>query len=273
MKTCSPGLLQVQEKNTGSHSNEARPKDRVRVLLMDDDTEINYKIDQIGRERFGWEIVPAKNKEEVRRIAYREKDILLFILDAHMGKGKENEGNEASSLIKEIRPDTYVVIISAHPKNIQKAGDFDLALLKTLDLREQIEEIHKAYVRFEHSYLLQLQRLVNSYNARSIENDQKNLVNIIAYERLRTDSAWLKKFQGHYVVFVDGNVVVSGQNLDHLLDVVDRDYPYSERFFAQITHGEAPRQKIISKEPRLNAVDNDDNSIMDESLAMSFDFL
>ncbi|MFM7792891.1 MAG: DUF5678 domain-containing protein, partial [Microcystis panniformis] len=57
---------------------------------------------------------------------------------------------------------------------------------------------------------------------------------IIAYERLKSEPAWLKENEGQYVAFVDGEFVGSCQNKQKLLQQLREKYPEKSRFFKKV---------------------------------------
>lgn len=58
--------------------------------------------------------------------------------------------------------------------------------------------------------------------------------NIAAYRRMKADPAWLNRHLGHYVVFVDGELVGTSKDRKSLLEEGRQEFPDRPRFFTKV---------------------------------------
>ena len=101
------------------------------IVLVEDIPEqreaMKLTLEQIGYEVRAYESgTPAIHDAEQKLTSW-------FILDVHMGPGRENEGLRAMQSIKASLPSSVVVVLSNYPEKIDLASDFgaDLAIPKS----------------------------------------------------------------------------------------------------------------------------------------------
>ncbi|CCI28029.1 MAG: response regulator [Microcystis sp. M048S1] len=203
------------------------------IVVMEDDLFLQQAIKEAIKKNLPWEIrIVGSEKEAISLIQQQEAG--YYILDVHMGSNREQEGLDALEKIKGINSQAFVSILSAYPNNRRLAEnlDVDIFIDKTPNIQEDIRSKLIPKMLQYRLNCLQASEAETRLHLEKIYYDSD--VNIIAYERLKSEPAWLKENEGQYVAFVDGEFVGSCQNKQELLQQLREKYPEKSRFFKKV---------------------------------------
>lgn len=218
-----------------------------KVVVMEDDLELQQKISDVMKIEFNWDVIIANSLDEVIHIA-EKNEAAYYIFDVHMGNDRDHEGIDALEVVKDINNKSFVSIFTAHlPFQTQavKAGA-DFSLQKSTSFEKDICRIAKQMILHKIKYFEQdidIEELKKIYEQLyklsenlSLRDATVNNDNLNAYEELKSNPEWFQKYQDKYVAFVDGQFVGSDTNREALLDwlIEAEEYQDKKIFFTKV---------------------------------------
>lgn len=88
------------------------------IGIMENDYETRIFIKDVIK-KLGGKVYEIDRVEEVVRLA-QDQNLRAFILDIHMGDGREQEGLDALEILKKIDASIFVAILSAYPERFKQ---------------------------------------------------------------------------------------------------------------------------------------------------------
>jgi len=212
------------------------------VVVMEDDPRTEAYIVEALRS-LGLKPRTVGSANEAVALA-RDGGARYFILDASMGDNRNQEGLEALTRIKKYDESIYVAVYSNHRGLLNKARRFtDVTQPKSGDHFSDIVHILTQFVPTPFKGLVRrLSRALEGapevpYEARRQETSESD-INKRRYRELRADAEWLKKYAGHYVAFIDGELKGADTDRRKLLIRVRREHSGRPIFFTEVKEQE-----------------------------------
>ena len=113
------------------------------VLVVDDDRSIRF-LCRVNLELDGWQVLEAATLAEARnQIAEGDVDLVLVLLDLHVGAGR---GLDLLAELRAVRPDVPVALLTGSAEAPAEAGA-DAVISKPFTLDELRETVHSLVAR------------------------------------------------------------------------------------------------------------------------------
>jgi len=213
------------------------------VAIVEDDEELQLQYKDIF-ENYGCDPVFLSGIDDVKEIISLSNSPMLYILDVSLGQDRKTEGLDILEYVKNANSQNFVVIISTHiaryEDDIKKAN---MSFEKGTSLKSDIKKILISFLHRAHD---SLNEIYTNENTNSLISPSFNSSNLDIYHKLLEDTHWIQQNHGKFIVIANGEFFIDDQ-LNFLLDFIEKKYPERQRFFAQIISK--------SEEPDLEAVD------------------
>ncbi|MGK7957656.1 MAG: response regulator [Crocosphaera sp.] len=203
------------------------------VVVMEDSLPMKHAIQQVIGS-IGWQTRFVNSRREAVEVV-QNKEAAYFILDNWIDANKQ-EGFDTLEVIRELDEQVFVTILTGHPdpinEKLAKRLNANLYKEKSADnYRKDIEEIASAMLEYKKQIF---SNLISIINDQLDKLDKEHDVNLIAYERAKQNSEWLKQYTNQYVAFIDGEFFDSSPNKFELLKLIRAKYPDKHRFFTKV---------------------------------------
>jgi response regulator RpfG family c-di-GMP phosphodiesterase len=129
----------------------------IHVVVLDDEGDIRYTINDVIKKELGWKVIIIENREDAVKLC-QDKKAIFYILDVHLGPKRPQEGFDTANEIKVIDPNLFVCIFSGVPnaeKYRKMAGNIrvDYFQKKGNVVREDVLKIVLQMLLFQWSFL------------------------------------------------------------------------------------------------------------------------
>ncbi|OUL17875.1 hypothetical protein BV378_37635 [Nostoc sp. RF31YmG] len=210
------------------------------VVVMEDSKDVQNVIREVIEDKLNWNLKIVSNKEEAVEIL-EQKQVGFFILDNWVGN--KQEGLDALEQIREVDPTVFVAIFSHYERFKNQAYKLgcNLFVEKSPDIRDGINYIATEMLKYRLEVLEVFKKKTDEQLLSLNTSESNEERNITKYQKLKSDSNWLKENQGKFVALVDGECVKSSDNetdesgIDLLNWLISADkYRDKQRFFAKV---------------------------------------
>ena len=203
---------------------------KLKVVIVEDDEELQIQYREIF-ETYGCDPIFLTCINQVKqRIDYSNQS-MLYILDISLGKNRKTEGFEILEFVKNANPRNFVVVISTFISHYEHQLDkANMTFEKDTSLDVHIRRILEKFLH----YCLDPLKAINEKESIILATSQNSSSNNLEiYHNLLENTCWVQGNKGRFVAIANGEVIVNDQ-LEYLLDMIEKKYPDKERFFAQI---------------------------------------
>jgi len=203
---------------------------KYKVVIVEDDRELQIQYKEIF-ETYGCDPIFLTCINQVKQRIDYSNESMLYILDISLGKNRKTEGLEILEFVKNANPRNFVVLISTYISHYEHQLDkANMTFEKGTSLDVYIREILKTFLNHCFDPLKEINEKESIIPVTSQKSSSNNLE---IYHNLLADPYWVQCNKGRFVAIANGEVIVNDQ-LEYLLDMIEKKYPNKERFFAQI---------------------------------------
>jgi CheY-like chemotaxis protein len=203
---------------------------KLKVVIVEDDEELQNQYNEIF-ESYGCDPILFTSINQVKQLIHSSNDPMLYILDISLGKNRKTEGFEILEFVKKANPRNFVVVISTFISgNKLQLDRADMIFEKSTRLEVDIRKIIE---NFLNHLFNSFKEIFDKKSNISISTQNNSSNNLEIYHNLLEDTHWVEHNQNRFVAIANGEVITNDQ-LEPLLDLIEKKYPDSERFFAQV---------------------------------------
>jgi CheY-like chemotaxis protein len=203
---------------------------KFKVVIVEDDEELQYQYREIF-ETYGCDPIFLTCINQVKQRIDYSNESMLYILDISLGKNRKTEGFEILEFVKNANPRNFVVLISTFISHYEHQLDkANMTFEKDTSLDVHIRKILETFL---HHCFDPLKEINEKESIIPVTSQKSSSNNLEIYHNLLENTCWVQCNKGRFVAIANGEVIVNDQ-LEYLLDMIEKKYPNKERFFAQI---------------------------------------